>query len=71
MRLRSCSRNATADVATVTSQVEKLEKLEAEMNTTRTVMLYRMTLVLSPDQLAKLEAFRKRRDENRRKSDHR
>lgn len=59
----------TADVTTVAQQVEKLEKLEAELDTTRTIMLYRMNLVLTPDQLDRLEAFRKRRDENRRKSD--
>jgi Spy/CpxP family protein refolding chaperone len=61
----------TADVATVVQQVEKLENLEAELDATRTVMLYRMNLVLMPDQLEKLEAFRKRLDENRRKSDRR
>jgi Spy/CpxP family protein refolding chaperone len=60
-----------ADVATVTQQVEKLEKLEAELDATRTVMLYRMNLVLTPEQSLRLDEFRKRRDENRRKSDHR
>jgi Spy/CpxP family protein refolding chaperone len=60
-----------ADVATVTQQVERMEKLDAERRTLRTVMLYRMNLVLTPDQRVKLEAYIKRRDENRRKSDHR
>jgi len=60
-----------ADVATVTQQVERMEKLDAERRTLRTVMLYRMNLVLTPDQRLKLEAYIKRRDENRRKSDHR
>lgn len=60
-----------ADVATVTQQVERMEKLDAERRAIRTVMLYRMNLVLTPDQRLKLEAYYKRRDENRRKSDHR
>jgi Spy/CpxP family protein refolding chaperone len=60
-----------ADVATVTQQVERMEKLDAERRTLRTVMLYRMNLVLTPDQRVKLEAYNKRRDENRRKSERR
>jgi Spy/CpxP family protein refolding chaperone len=60
-----------ADVAYVTQQVERVEKLEAELRITRTVMLYRMNLVLTAEQRVKLEALRKRRDENRRKSEHR
>ena len=59
------------DVATVQQQVERMEKLDAERRTLRTVMLYRMNLVLTPEQRLKLEAYNKRRDENRRKSDHR
>ena len=60
-----------ADVATVSQQVERMEKLDAERHTLRTVMLYRMNLVLTPDQRLKLEAYNKRRDESRGKSDHR
>lgn len=60
-----------ADVGTVTEQVERMENLEAERRTLRTVMLYRMNLVLTPDQRLKLEAYNKRRDENRRKSERR
>jgi Spy/CpxP family protein refolding chaperone len=59
------------DVATVQQQVERMERLDAERRTMRTVMLYRMNLVLTPEQRLKLEAYNKRRDENRRKSDHR
>ena len=58
---------SVADVATVTEQVERLEKLQAERRAMRTVMLYRINLVLSPAQRVKLEAFLKRRDENRRR----
>ena len=64
-------KDSQADVATVTRQVERLERLEAELDATRTVMLYRMNLVLTPDQRVKVEELRKRRDENRRKSEHR
>ena len=60
-----------ADVATVTQQVDRLEKLQAELRTNRVVMLYRIHLVLTPEQRVKLEAFRQRRDENRRKNQHR
>ena len=58
-----------ADVATVQQQVERMERLDAERRMLRTVMLYRMNLVLTPEQRLKLEAYNKRRDENRRKSD--
>ena len=60
-----------ADVATVSQQVERMERLDAERRTLRTVMLYRMNLLLTPDQRLKLEAYNKRRDESRGKSDHR
>ena len=60
-----------ADVATVTQQVEKVENLRAELNKTRTVMLYRISLLLSADQRAKLERLRARRDEERRKDPNR
>jgi Spy/CpxP family protein refolding chaperone len=56
-----------ADVATVTQQVEKVETLRSEFNKTRTVMLYRINLLLTADQRAKLERLRARRDEERRK----
>lgn len=60
------------DVAVVAQQVEKVESLRAELNKTRTVMLYRINLLLSPDQRAKLERLRARRDEERRRdSNHR
>ena len=37
----------TADVAIVAQQVEKVEKLRADNNSTRTVMIYRMHLLLT------------------------
>ena len=61
-----------ADVATVAQKVEQIESLRAELNKTRTVMLYRINLLLTPDQRAKLERLRARRDDERRRgSDHR
>jgi Spy/CpxP family protein refolding chaperone len=52
-----------ADVATVQAQVDKVENLRAEMNKTRTVMLYRINLILSPEQRVKVkELIEKRRN---------
>jgi Spy/CpxP family protein refolding chaperone len=65
-------KESVADVATVTAKVEQLEKLQAERRAMRTVMLYRINLVLSPEQRVKLENFWKKREENRRRQpDHR
>jgi Spy/CpxP family protein refolding chaperone len=67
-------KDGTADVAAVSRQVEKVERHRAEHNTLRMVMIYRMHLVLTPEQRvkvdairAKMEADRKRQDEERRK----
>jgi Spy/CpxP family protein refolding chaperone len=52
-----------ADVTTVQAQVDKVENLRAEMNKTRTVMLYRINLILSPEQRVKVrELIEKRRN---------
>jgi hypothetical protein len=45
--------------------------MNAELATTRTVMLYQISLVLTPEQRVKLDEYNKRREENRRKSDRR
>ena len=60
-------KESVADVPTVKEQVERLEKLQAERRVMRTIMLYRMNLLLTPEQRVKLEAFRKRREENQRR----
>jgi len=60
-------KESTADVSTVTAKVEQLERLQAERRAMRTVMLYRMNLILSPEQRVKLENFWKKREENRRR----
>jgi Spy/CpxP family protein refolding chaperone len=61
-----------ADVATVAQKVDRIETVRAELNKTRTVMLYRINLLLTPEQRGKLERLRARRDEERRRNpDHR
>ena len=47
----------TADVAIVAQQVEKVEKLRAEQRAARTVMIYRMRLLLTPEQRVKVDAI--------------
>jgi len=56
-----------ADVATVAQLVEKVENLRAEINKTRTVMLYRINLLLNAEQRVKLKALIDKRDAERRK----
>jgi len=57
----------TADVAIVAQQVEKVEKLRAENTAARTVMLYRMRLLLTPEQRVKVDEMRARMDEERKR----
>ena len=65
--LASMIKESTADVSAVKALVERVEKLHAERRTARAVMLYKMGLVLTPEQRVKLEEFTKRREENNRK----
>jgi Spy/CpxP family protein refolding chaperone len=67
--LNDTVRANTTEVAAFTRQVQKIEKMRAELNTTRTVMLYRMRRVLTNDQHAKLTAMLERREAERRKQD--
>ena len=57
----------TADVTIVAQQVEKVEKLRAENNATRTVMIYRMHLLLLPEQRVKVDEMRARMEEERKR----
>ena len=57
-----------ADVTTVAEQAEKVESLRAEMGKTRTVMLYRMNLLLSPEQRVKVKALIDKRNAERGKN---
>jgi Spy/CpxP family protein refolding chaperone len=61
------TKESKADVVTVAQLVERVENLRAKMNKTRTIMLYRFNLVLSPEQRTKVQALRERRDAERRK----
>lgn len=60
-------KSASTDAGVVAQQVDKVERLRATINANRTVMLYRMSQVLTADQRVKLEAHRARREENRRR----
>ncbi len=59
----------TADVIIVAQQVEKVEKLRAENNATRTVMIYRMQLLLTPEQRVKVDEMRARIDADRKRQE--
>jgi Spy/CpxP family protein refolding chaperone len=59
-----------ADLAVVSGQLDRLEGARSLNNKTRTLMLYRMHLLLSAEQRTKLEALRARRDAERRDRRH-
>lgn len=61
-------RDNSADLATLSQQIDKLEATRTELSKTRTLMLYRMRGVLSADQRAKLQAMVDRWEASRRKS---
>ena len=67
--LQTMTTENKADVAAVAQQAEKVESLRAEMGKTRTVMLYRMNLLLSPDQRVKVKALIDKRNAERGKND--
>lgn len=46
-----------AEESVVIPQIEKVESTRAELNKSRTLMLYRMNRVLTPDQRAKVKAM--------------
>jgi Spy/CpxP family protein refolding chaperone len=60
----------TADIDAFARQVSKIESKRAELNSMRTVMLYRMRRVLNADQNARFQAMLDRqREAERRKQD--
>lgn len=63
------SRANTTDIAAYARQVEYVERKRAELNTARTVMLYRMRRVLNAEQNIKFQAMNDRRDAERKKQD--
>ena len=58
-----------ADIAVVSGQLDRVESARSQYNKTRVLMLYRMHLLLSPEQRTKLEAIRARNDQGRRDRD--
>ncbi|HSK10306.1 MAG TPA: Spy/CpxP family protein refolding chaperone [Vicinamibacterales bacterium] len=54
--------------ADVIRQVEQVEAVRGELNKVRTVMLYRMHRILTPDQRGKLDEMRRQRDRDRPRS---
>jgi Spy/CpxP family protein refolding chaperone len=61
-------KEGTADVSVIARQVAQAEQARANVTTKRTVMLYRMHRLLTPDQRAKLDAMFERREAERRKN---
>jgi Spy/CpxP family protein refolding chaperone len=59
----------TADLFTVSQQVDKVEAARSAYNKARTLMLYRMNLLLSPEQRIKVKALNDRYEEQRRREE--
>jgi Spy/CpxP family protein refolding chaperone len=57
-----------SDEAVVVAQIEKVENTRSEANKARTLMLYRMNRVLTPDQRDKLKAMHDKFEASRRGS---
>jgi len=60
-------KDSTADWTVVAQLSEKVERLRADINKTHTVMLYRINLLLTPEQRVKVKELRDRREEARKK----
>jgi Spy/CpxP family protein refolding chaperone len=58
----------TSDEATVAQQIDRVEAARAELNKTRTFMLYRMHRVLSAEQNSKLRAMSDREGRDRKEN---
>ena len=54
-----------ADIAAVSGLLDRVESARSQHNKTRTLMLYRMHLLLTAEQRTKLEALRARQDAER------
>ncbi len=65
-------RNGQSDESVVVAKIDEAEQTRAELNKTRTLMLYRMHKVLTPEQNRKLkELFDQRERERKGKSEQR
>lgn len=54
--LAQLTRDDSVEEAKVIAQIDQVEQMRAEWNKRRTVMIYRMNKVLTPDQRAKVRA---------------
>lgn len=63
--LEKMTRERAVDVATYSIQVTRVEALRTELNKTRTVMLYSISRMLTPEQNDKLREIRDRRRSGR------
>jgi Spy/CpxP family protein refolding chaperone len=61
-------KDGVADVTVIARQVAQAEQARANLTTKRTVMLYRMHRLLTPEQRVKLDAMFERREAERRKN---
>lgn len=59
------------DEASLVAEIDKVEAVRAEANKARTLMLYRMNRVLSPEQREKLKAMWDRMEAQRGRGEHR
>lgn len=62
-------KEGTADIVVVARQVGQAEQARGNLTTQRTVMLYRMHRLLTPEQRVKLDAMFAQREAERRKND--
>jgi Spy/CpxP family protein refolding chaperone len=62
-------KDTTADVNVVARQVAQAEQVRGNLNSQRTIMLFRMHRLLTPEQRTKLDAMFARREAERRKND--
>jgi Spy/CpxP family protein refolding chaperone len=69
--LTQMTRDDSIDEALVVAQIERVENMRADANKRRTLMIYRMNKVLTPDQRAKVKAMFEQRDQGRRGSSSR
>jgi len=60
-----------SDEAAVIAQSDRVENLRAELRKGRTLMIYRMNKLLTPDQRAKVKAMYEHPDQGRRGSTQR
>lgn len=62
-------KEGAADISVVARQAGQAEQARANLTTKRTVMLYQMHRLLTPDQRVKLDAMFARREAERRRND--